>query len=438
MVKTLNTTVSDDKSAALDAALFPRYKAAYVDILNVVAPDPDSVARARERFLSDEIENPTFTYHQQRSVDYAANAAALQQLAADIESDRSLPEPVVVAYRGAITEQLQVIAIAQALQEYSATGDGERFAAELTPLVTEIYGRPRLDTFNDIFGRFQAEFTESSRNHESPAARRLQELTTGYVRSLHPPHMPPPADIRDGTGVCTKSTELAAAFREGFSVLGITDWSVMVSAYASTIRVVPSAGCIWIPNDSELSVRAKPLTPNAVLGLIAHEIGTHVLRQVRGATSSLQLLSLGLAGYEAGEEGLAMYREQQYTGLADFAGVDGYLAAGLAEGLDGHVPRTYREVFTILVDYFSVVRQVDRQTARILAWQRCLRTFRGTPGDIRGCIFTKDIVYRDGNIATWLQMQDGTFDDLDLDRGKFDQTNSEHRALLCELARISH
>ena len=188
---------------------------------------------------------------------------------------------------------------------------------------------------------------------------------------------------------------------------------------------------------AKLAVRAKPLTPNALLGLIAHEIGTHVVRQARGAASQLQLLSLGLAGYEAGEEGLAMYREQQFTGFTDFAGVEAYRAAGLAYGLDGHEPRSFRHAFEVLVDYFLIVRQVDTETAQILAWKRCLRTFRGTPGGIPGCVFTKDIVYRDGNIATWVQMQDGTYNGIDLDAGKFDQTNPDHRALVCELAQVS-
>jgi uncharacterized protein (TIGR02421 family) len=57
------------------------------------------------------------------------------------------------------------------------------------------------------------------------------------------------------------------------------------------------------------------LDPARVVPLLHHEVGTHVLTYVNGSTQPLDLLSLGLAGYDELQEGLAVLSEYLCGGL---------------------------------------------------------------------------------------------------------------------------
>ena len=81
---------------------------------------------------------------------------------------------------------------------------------------------------------------------------------------------------------------------------------------------------------------------------------------------------------------------------------------------------------------------VTESAAAQSAWNVCLRIFNGTPGNIPGVIFSKDTVYRKGNIATWQLMNAHSSDDFELtlsilDFGKFDQTNERQRQVVASV-----
>lgn len=57
------------------------------------------------------------------------------------------------------------------------------------------------------------------------------------------------------------------------------------------------------------------ISPDRVSALINHEIGTHVLTYVNGAAQPMEQLSLGLAGYDELQEGLAVLAEYLVNGL---------------------------------------------------------------------------------------------------------------------------
>jgi uncharacterized protein (TIGR02421 family) len=57
------------------------------------------------------------------------------------------------------------------------------------------------------------------------------------------------------------------------------------------------------------------LDPSRVVPLLHHEVGTHVLTYVNGSAQPLDLLSLGLAGYDELQEGLAVLSEYLVGGL---------------------------------------------------------------------------------------------------------------------------
>src|SRR5690606_25087140 len=136
--------------------------------------------------------------------------------------------------------------------------------------------------------------------------------------------------------------------------------------------------------------------------------GTHVARRINGARSKLQLLGLGLARYKD-DEGIATMREQiQKEEFQEYSGFEAHLAIGLCYGLDGKGPRDFRQTFEILKRFFKLEKVIEgkeseeaESSANNKAWNRCIRTFRGTNCSIPGICFTKDIFYRESNIEIW-------------------------------------
>lgn len=152
------------------------------------------------------------------------------------------------------------------------------------------------------------------------------------------------------------------------------------------------------------------------------------------------LLGLGLDRYEVGEEGIATLREQAIAGkVDDFAGLEGHLAISLARGLDGQ-PRNFRQVFASLEKYFIFKFLLDGKTlpdakaqAQNSAWNRCVRTFRGTDCATAGGCFTKDIIYRQGNIGVWEVIRQTPAEMARFNLGKYDPANPRHLWILDRL-----
>lgn len=115
-------------------------------------------------------------------------------------------------------------------------------------------------------------------------------------------------DVPDTDGQLFTAPQIQQAFADALHTLGIEDWQVMITiSSTSTISVNHETKTIKIPQERKLSAKKLQL-------LLAHEIGTHVLRRQQGETSCLQLLGLGLDRYERGEEGIATLREQVLDG----------------------------------------------------------------------------------------------------------------------------
>ncbi|TWU31366.1 flavohemoglobin expression-modulating QEGLA motif protein [Novipirellula artificiosorum] len=113
--------------------------------------------------------------------------------------------------------------------------------------------------------------------------------------------------------------------------------------------------------------------------LLQHEVGTHLVTYFNGSAQPLRLLQVGLAGYDALQEGLAVFAEYLVGGLS--AGRMRTLAARviaadqLVQGL------SFLEVFSQLVEAFGF----EPRTAYTIT----LRVFRG--GGL-----TKDALYLQG------------------------------------------
>jgi hypothetical protein len=221
------------------------------------------------------------------------------------------------------------------------------------------------------------------------------------------------------------------AFEQALKKMVVDGFKVIINSKGKCEDISVDQGKnIIIPEKRKVS-RKK------LISLIAHEIGAHVQREINGENSKLKLLSLGLDHYLKGEEGLATYMEQRLCGFVNYAGLNGYLAVSLATGIDGK-KRKFREVFDVFKNYYLLMISHKRTDKRIkqaenFAWSRCVRVFRGTTGKTPGACFTKDIVYREGNIGIWKVVIKNPRETRRFFAGKYDPSNPHHIRFLDQL-----
>lgn len=191
--------------------------------------------------------------------------------------------------------------------------------------------------------------------------------------------------------------------------------------------------------------RKEPTSAEAK-ALIIHENAVHVERRRRGDASGDMLLGgTGLAGYLDAEEGLAKILEQALSGKASDSGVQYYTALGLARGLDS-APRDFRDVYEleyrrrIIKDYEDKgdIDEKRSQKLKELAYNTCVRIFRGTPCDVPGMVYTQDQAYYMGNqkmlevVLNIVDLPDAQRDEAFdiLFAAKYDPTNTLHVKLV--------
>lgn len=397
--------------------------------------------RERTEFVNGEVENPRLDYPSLDSEKLLAQEQGLLKLKADILARESRFE-IKQLYRWKINEKLAELRLLQA----AANKDMRKFKK----YSEFIYGKPSRDIFaytmQPVFDLLQ---TARGSQHSDviEACDALEKLLPQQTDALI--LQKPSQELIKKVGEATQeefshlieidtpdenhlytAQEIAHIFSEALKKLNADGWKVALSSSSKTaISVNQEKREVMIPESRQLSLKKLQT-------LIAHEIGTHVNRRLSGERSTLLLLGLGLDRYESGEEGVATLREQALGTFDDFAGFDGYLAIGLGVGIDSR-PRNFKEVFDILYRYYYIQQrqkgksQADADaSAETTAWNRCVRTFRGTDCSTRGVVFTKDIVYREGNIATW-NLVSRDFTALHkFNIGKFHPAEWRHIALL--------
>lgn len=376
----------------------------------------------REQFLADDIENPQFRY---------ALDVPTKQLDTEINTflhDLEVSEKdaiVLDLYRRKLSHQLTRSHLLTA----SYAGNDQQFYK----LSTELYGKPSKKYFSYIAKQLQRLCKETM--SDDPATRRLcrmvSKIDTKKV-DIDPVILPPPATA--GPQI-TSIAQVEAIFAGAMTQYGLQDWTLLVdsSEKRSRFSVNNQQKVINIPGEAQLLARASKLTEVSIEALAAHEVGVHARRSAAGEASKLQLLRIGLDSYLRGEEGVAGYVQQQVEGATEFYGFDRYMAASFAIGLDGE-KRDFRGVFSIMVDYYimryatgtGVTTKKLKVRAQQAAWEVCVRIFRGTTGQTPGCIYTKDIVYLEGNVSIWHLLTEKPHVFPELFVGKYDPLNSRH------------
>jgi tetratricopeptide (TPR) repeat protein len=190
-------------------------------------------------------------------------------------------------------------------------------------------------------------------------------------------------------------------FQDVLSAYGADDWKVSIS---------PARDYTYVnPNERRLVLPQKTFSVGKIRQLLAEEVETHTFRALAGQRSSLALLGLGLARQEATEEGLAKWyikhvnqrvgvKQQENTWI-------GTLATGLAAGILTPM-LSFQELRSFLEKYYLVHRLLEKEesqeeslvAAKLSAWARVCRTFRGIPDLSQPGCSLKDGVYLRGHL----------------------------------------
>jgi len=372
----------------------------------------------RDLFLNNDIENPQFLYNKRTPPPCSAEPIA--QLRAEMAKDEK-NAVVVDLYE----HKLRKIEERSALLNALADHDDKRFYQASA----QFYGKPKKKYFSYVAKQITA-LCKNSQEQNPVVAKRLKRIVSKIDQSdkdISADILPPL--VAEGKVVASVD-EVKRIFQATLDRLEIADWTVKIDSESSrsNFAVSPYSRVIHIPNQAQLLLRPKKLTDTQIMALAEHEVGVHVRRAHEGAKSPLRLLQIGLDSYQEGEEGLAGYVQQQIEGAEEFYGFDRYFAACLAIGMDG-TKRDFRAVFSVMTDYYTLKYEIDdvKDVAPFrAAWDVCVRIFRGTSGKTPGAIYTKDIVYMEGNIGIWHLISDkpDIFESLFL--GKFNPLLPRH------------
>jgi hypothetical protein len=445
MSETIKPTDQINEQPAYDEHLYGAFlENGSLQAYEYLSGDRDFRNEQKRQFLAGEISNPQLDYPDINPEMIDKTESALLSMKQDIISNEQ-NEVVRQAYRWRLNEKIAEIRMLKS----TAANDMRRFKR----YSEFIYGKPSTDVFaytvNSIISEAN-QFTDSDNSDTSRAAiDLLQSLpvmdqpeipelpnaeTIGFAHKQTEKEL---GDLIDIPSEATKldASQIQEAFETALSRTGDNGWRVEIDEKSSktAVSVDQEQMQVNIPQ-SRTVTRAK------LAGLIVHEIGTHVARRTNGERSSLKLLGLGLDRYETGEEGIATMREQALANkMDDFRGIDGLLAIGLSLGLDGQ-PRDFRQVYTVLEKYYLFKNLKSKkdlleahEKAQTSAWNHSIRTFRGTDCKTPGVCFTKDIVYRNGNIGIWDVVRNNPEEMLRFNIGKYDPTNSRHLWILEQL-----
>lgn len=406
--------------------------------------DGDKKKREEEKqaFLAGEKENPELDYPLLSLEDIANREAALLSLKESILNEEG-NEVVKQVYRWKLNEKIAENRLLGA----AATGDQRRFKR----YSEFIYGKPSPEIFLYSLERVRrlTKKADESGNEEIQALGKdlAQLLPTeeGFPVALPSSETQTAAreatlesvgdlvNIKAAPDQQFSAEEIKTLFEGALQELSAEGWVVVINPNKSGISVNQEKKSVEVPENRKLSFQN-------LKGLIAHEIGTHTARRIRGERTKLKMLGLGLDRYEVGEEGVTGLREQILEGeVKDFSGFDGHFAISLATGVDGTL-RDFRKTFEILKKYYQLQNMLKgisteeaQKKAETSAWGRCVRTFRGTDSQTPGTCFTKDIIYREGNIAVWESVAKNAPEMSRWDVGKYDPSNPRHIWILDQL-----
>lgn len=389
-------------------------------------------ARAEQErlFLDGRIKNPSLNYPVLAKNDTEANLVDLERTVLDLmaqSTDLAHDEDREAALYDILrVRRLEVglLNISRLLTTRQSTDDESEKAAKVFNLANdEIHGKLETARFRGLLLEVQQKSKQLLSNDFPEIVREAAGYfvaNTGAVTSKDEVTRPLEVNLDQlsklGDLVREKFADLISCVPEkpDSETLSINDLAeVFQKAHQARstgwgVRIQPGKKSVDARQSESSTVigdRRKQPTSAEAIALLIHENGVHVERRRQGDASGDVLLGgTGLAGYLDAEEGLAKILEQAISGQASDSGVQYYTALGLARGLDGK-PRDFRDVYEleyrrrIIKEYEDkgIVDKDRSQKLKELAYNTCVRIFRGTPCDIPGMVYTKDQAYFMGN-----------------------------------------
>ena len=321
-----------------------------------------------------------------------------------------------------------------------------------------LYGKPKPELFAAICTWVRQQASQSISDQASPLRTAAEDILktvppiAGNTRLL----VPPDATFHLVREMHTQPNGLFAELFGDDIMRNIPDYvspdvgdqltRQAIRAIGSVYALVDSSDELWgVVHEEQKVVRPVNyrLSREEFMGIVAHEIGSHLQEKVNGAYQPLQLLSVGLDKYEQSNEGRAFLREQiVYHSPYDTLRQPSweyiillYLAASLGYGLHQkayNFQRLYYTLYTVCL-FFQTSRRPDTPaiaelTAHNEAWHLAVRVMKGTDG--RGGAYLKALVYLDGNLQAWSIARNQPEMILWGDIGKYDIGRRDHRTIL--------
>lgn len=416
--------------------------------------------RQKKLFLDNEIRNPVFDYPLINPDTLRLDLTQLTKLFADIEQHEK-NSLVKNAYQDKIIEKIIEIKLMQTALLLSKTKNKEelvKLSEKFRKLSEKLYGKPSKKIFDYTVAKIRHKvrmFIGKNKPTDAAAADLLRvlpdvdeenlfgaleksQIEKFFIRKILTNNSLSMIDWPDSNEKLPAKL-IKYYFEKLLYAMNISGWQTHISKNLNAISINHKKKEILIPHTRKLSLDKLKM-------LLMHEIGVHVGRRQNGENSSLQLLGLGLAGYEVGEEGLAGICEDVMKNSFDasFSNLVSYLAVGLVYGLDGK-KRDFRDLFEILHKFyrFKIVKNYRKKEsidlekveakAKKMAWNCACRVFRGSSCQVKGVCFTKDLIYLKGRMCVWDQFRNQTKEVDRLFCGKYDPCNPKHVKILDEL-----
>lgn len=398
-------------------------------------------------FLKGELEFPEFSHQHVRRHKFEELKEKYKIFLVDVKADTTHHKVVRALYEERIAEKLVEIELVLLASSAPTELSDKEFQAAFKRCNDILYGEPKVEVFNDVLFEVTLRLKEVVRKHPH-LKEAVDKFITDYCGNAKEAHFP---RVFFSTSKYNKelpplkdASAIQQAFEQALIAEGLAnDWKAVVDTFDKrrTISVGYSTKRIYIPSDAHYLrlVKRNALGATALQKMIVHEVHAHVRRQNSGSKSALQLLGLGLAGSRMAEEGIATYFEQEL--LADnqfFAGYLSYFTIGVAHGLDrGGVPRNFRELFKVLSEFFRLTHGHNELVADRLAWDRCIRVYRGARAHLPGVVLNKDLLYRAGNIHIHGLVAANPLIAKWFLPGRFDPGNTKHTEALLALGVIA-
>lgn len=377
----------------------------------------------------------------------------LQELLSDLEREEQN-----VAVKEVYTARIQEMIANNTMIIAATVGDSETFRNQNE----FIYGKPDRQIFYDVCSWIRGD-AEKTLEHSDGALKNFAKTILQLVpKSTGNPNgiMPDEATFHKIRNLHHQKGGFYDTLFRGLSLpssgkvgqdLGDEICIQVLKNIGSDYDLAYAENGIWAVLQTQKSVVRPPdyeLDRDEFVGIVSHEIGSHLLEAVNGGKQPLRLLETGLDRYEFGSEGRAFLREQiVYPNEATFIRQASWeyiivlhLGVSLAEGLDGR-PYTFSELYNIIYWLFSFWRERrfpydvrNEQIVRDEAWFLAVRISKGSVGS--GGAYMKDIVYLEGNIRCWEVARHQPELILLGDEGKFDIANQSHIQVLQRLGII--